>query len=76
MLRLACDGPYQTAELRRSAVHILAQICSSNANDVAKALGKRDVAAWIDTVESFQDERLKRHATRARDCLSRIVFAS
>jgi hypothetical protein len=75
LLKLARDGPFQTAELHRSAVHILANICSSNSSEVAKALSKRDVAAWIESIESLKDERLKQHAIRAREHL-KVVFAN
>jgi len=78
LMKLACNGPYQTAELRRSAMHILANLCSDSAfaNDIARGLSVQDVSIWLNSVDSLHDERMKVHASRARDFLSRVVFAN
>jgi len=73
LLKLAADGPYHTAELRRSAVHILANLCQGNSTDVANAIGQRDLCVWLNKVDEFKDDRVKVHAKRARDCLRDVV---
>jgi hypothetical protein len=74
LLSLATDGPFDMAELRRVAVHILATLCNDNPSEVARALKKQDVTSWIDRVDSIKDERLRVGASRARESL-RVVFA-
>lgn len=69
LFRLATDGPYQTAELRRSAMHVLANLSRDCAGEVASMLGRRELAAWLSKVDGLADERLKIHASRARECL-------
>jgi hypothetical protein len=71
LLSLATDGPYQSSELRRMAVFILANVSATFSSRVVHALGRKEVACWIDSVEGLRDERLKLHAVRAKEILSK-----
>lgn len=75
LLALAVDGPYQTAELRRSAVHILANLCSTYSVEVAKVLGQKVISPWMNKVDNLIDDRLKFHANRARESLRPALSA-
>ena len=72
-MKLATDGPYHTAEMRRSAVHILANLCDGCSTEVSKALTKTHLNAWMCSVDNMADEKLKIHATRARTYLSKAA---
>ena len=76
LLRLSSDGPYHTAELNRSAVHILANICNDCSPEVLKVLGVKEVSVWMRQVESLKDDKLKVHALRAKESLNRAVYAT
>jgi len=67
LLSLAVDGPYQSAELRRLAVFIIANLSANVAQHLVNALGPREVSGWVNTVDSLVDERLRIHAIRARE---------
>jgi hypothetical protein len=69
LLRHATDGPYNTAEMRRSAVHILATLCDGYSAEVTRALGKAFLHNWMNSVDTIHDEKLKLHACRARTLL-------
>ena len=75
LLAIAKDGPYDKAERSREAARILANISERVATRVVTILGPRTVSNWLDSIETFVDERLKLHAIRARDSLA-IVFAN
>jgi hypothetical protein len=76
LLSLAVDGPYHTAELRRCAVHILANICHDHTSEVVAAIGHKDVCCCMNLIDSLADDKLKVHAARAKESLSGVVFAS
>jgi len=78
LLKLACDGPFETAELRRSAMHILFNLCNNPSPEVSKYIKevKKEISLWMSSIDNLHDEKLKFHAVRARECLSRVVFAS
>jgi hypothetical protein len=73
LLSLAVNGSYQSAELRRLAVYVLANVSSSLATRVVTELGKTELSTWSTTVESLADERLRIHAIRARDSLRTVL---
>jgi hypothetical protein len=76
LLHLANDCPYERAELSRSAVHILANVTSDCSPELLKSFNAKDVSAWIKQVDNLKDERLMVHAARAKESLSRAVYAS
>jgi hypothetical protein len=71
LLKLSADGPYQSSELRRSAVFILANLSASSSSRVVNALERRELVSWMNSVEELCDERLKQHAVRAKEKLSK-----
>lgn len=73
LIKYATDGPYNTAEMRRSAVHIIATLCDSCPSEVVKSLGKSFIINWMNTVDSIHDEKLKLHACRAKTLLSKVA---
>ena len=75
LLKYATDGPFNTAEMRRSAVHILATLCDGYSSEVAKALGKASLSTWMSSVDAIKDDKLKLHASRARTQLTKAVEA-
>lgn len=75
LLAFAKDGPYNNAERSREAARILANISARVAARVVSILGPRTVSKWLDSVDTFADDRLKLHALRARDSLA-VVFAN
>ena len=72
LLHYVKDGPYNTAEMRREAARILANLSARLAHSVVAAVGPRAMAIWLEKVDSFRDERLKLHAERARDALRAV----
>ena len=69
LLHYAKDGPYHTAETRREAARVLANLSARHAPKVLAAVDPRALCTWLDKVDSFHDERLKLHAERAREAL-------
>ncbi len=73
LLSLSTNGPYQSTELRRLATFIFANVASSSAAGVISCLGQDRVTAWMGSVDTLMDERLKLHAERAREFLAESV---
>ena len=73
LLKHAIDGPYNTAEMRRSAVHILATLCDGCPTEVIKSIGKPFLLSWMNSVDNIHDEKLKLHACRAKTLLSKVA---
>lgn len=69
LLALATDGPYQSAEVSRESARILANLSSCMATKVVHVLGPGAVLNWIGSVDLLRDERLKLHASRAKEFL-------
>lgn len=69
LLALAADGPYHCAEVSRESARILANLSSRMATRVVHVLGPGAVMNWIGSVDMLRDERLKLHATRAKEFL-------
>jgi hypothetical protein len=75
LLKQAKDGPYNLAEMSRESARILANLSSRMASRVIAVLGHHAVTNWINSVEDLNDERLRLHASRAKESLS-VVFAT
>jgi len=73
LIQLAADGPYQSAELRRLAVYVLANLASRMPGRVVEALGHQSVSRWVSSVDCIVDPRLRLHATRAKESLIPVV---
>jgi hypothetical protein len=77
LLSLAVDGPYQSAEIRRLAVFVLANVSSLMAEQVLKSLGHvaghahsaPALVSWMSGVDGIVDDRVKFHAVRAKQNL-------
>lgn len=69
LLELATDGPYHSAEVSRESARILANLSSCLATRVVHVLGPGAVLNWIGSVDMLRDERLKLHASRAKEFL-------
>jgi len=71
LLKLATDGPFHSAELRRLSVVILCKVSSERlkAERVVASLVRADLNEWMGTVDSLKDNNIKFHAKIARDCL-------
>ena len=77
ILNFCCDGPFQSAEIRRSAIFIFTSICTDFTSQVLKNLGKNNLYNFINNIDNINDEKIKVHAYRAKESLSRnIIFAS
>jgi hypothetical protein len=72
LLHYVKDGPYNTAETRREAARILANLSARHASNVLSAVCPRMLCTWLEKVDSFRDERLKLHAERARESLKAV----
>lgn len=73
LLILATDGPYTTSEMSRESARILANLSSRMAGRVVDVLGPRQVTKWLASVDFFKDDRLKLHASRAKECLKETL---
>lgn len=70
LLKLAIDGPYHNAVLRRESARVLANICHRHSSVVLAAIDCDCMHAWMESVDSIKDERLHTWALRAKTCLS------
>jgi hypothetical protein len=75
LIKHATDGPYHHSEMSRESARILANLSQRLASRVVAVLGTRTVANWIESVDMLSDEKLKLHASRAKESLS-VVFAT
>jgi hypothetical protein len=75
LLELSTDGSYETAELRRLAAHVLAKLSMKMSKKVVSALDKKELARWMNSVDSIHDERLKIHGILIKDNLSSSIAA-
>ena len=75
LLQLVKDGPYNTAEMRREAARILANLSARLASRVVAVIGARTLSTWLEKVEFLSDERLRLHASRAKESLT-VVFTN
>jgi hypothetical protein len=66
LMHLACDGSYDTAELRRLAAHVLAKLSLKVSKKIISALDKRELDDWIKTIDTIDDERIKIHSIRIK----------
>jgi len=73
LLKYSTDGPYFTAEMRRNAVHALANLCDEFSTDMLRCLKTKMAESWMNNVDNLNDERIKVHATRAREGFSRML---
>lgn len=71
LLHLCADGSYNTSEMRRECARLLANVCSSRsgAMRIVELVGEDNVSSWVESVDGLKDERLRLHATRAREAL-------
>jgi hypothetical protein len=78
LLPLCSDGSYSTMEMRRECARLLANIsCSGqeHARHVLTSAGAQNIQAWMESVDSLRDERLRVHADRAKMCLTECIDA-
>jgi hypothetical protein len=77
---LCTDGSYDTIQMRRESARLLANIAGSGgdsfASRVVKCAGIESVESWLRSVDDLKDERLRIHADRARDSLSKCIAIS
>jgi hypothetical protein len=80
LLANSSDGNYNTIEMRRECARMLANISccgdESHAQQIVKGTGVNNVEAWLQSVDDLKDERLRMHADRARESLSRCIAIS
>lgn len=76
LLRLATDGPCQSAELRRLSVVILAKISSRVAEKVIAHIDSSDLRKWMGAVDSLKDKKIKLQAEIVRTAFRSIVTGS
>jgi hypothetical protein len=69
LLGLCCDGTYHTAEVRVLGAYIFAILCNHYVAVVAACIGRDALETFIMSVDGLVDERVRLHASRARDCL-------
>jgi len=73
LVKLATDGAYYTAELRREGARIIANVCSRLAAQVVAAGGPGPITTWLQSIDTLKDSRVKYHAGRARQSLMRAM---
>lgn len=76
LLKLATDGPYHSAAMRRESARLLANISERLALRVIAVLGRQEIFKWFSSMDTFRDSTLRVHAQRARDSLSTVITAS
>lgn len=73
LVKLATDGTYYTAELRREGARIIANVCSRLAAQVVAVGGPGPIATWLQSIDTLKDSRVKYHAGRAKQSLMRAM---
>lgn len=69
LFQLAVDDSYQTAELRRLAAYIIANLSKRLSNLFIKAVAPEQVRRWVESVDGLRDAKLKLQALRAKEHL-------
>lgn len=70
VLDMTDNGPYQSAEIRREGVRILANLASRHSEKILTLTGDKVITSWFEKVENVQDDRLKIHASNAKEYLT------
>lgn len=73
LLRLATDGPCQSAELRRLSVVILAKISSRVAAKVIQNVDAMELKRWMGAVDSLRDSKIKLQAEIVRSAFREVL---
>ena len=61
------NGPYQSTEIRREGVRILANLASRHSAQIVTFVGENAISTWFDKIENVHDDRLKIHASNAKE---------
>lgn len=71
------DGNFNSMEMRRECARLLANISSckgvEGAQEVVSHAGVQHVQSFLQSVDNLKDDRLRVHAERARDSLSKVT---
>ena len=74
LLNLEVDGSFESAEMRREIVRILANLAARFGAKVVDAAGHPAIISWMETVAQITDDtRLKLHAARASEIFSGVI---
>lgn len=66
-LEMIADGPYQTAQLRKEGVRILANLAIRFPKQIISAVGESTLSNWMNNVDNVLDAKLKIHAINAKE---------
>ena len=66
-LEMTADGPYQTAQLRKEGVRILANLAIRFPKQIISAVGESTLSNWMNNVDNVLDAKLKIHAINAKE---------
>jgi hypothetical protein len=73
----SADDNYNSMEMRRECARLLANISSCKGNEGAQEVvsnaGLQHVQSFLRSVDNLKDEKLRVHAERARDSLSKVT---
>lgn len=73
LLTMIQDGSYLTAETRRGAARIVANICTRLAHRIINEIDRESLLKWLDSIADIQDKKLKIHAERAKSRISKLL---
>lgn len=73
LLQNACDGSYETAELRRESARGIANLACRLSARIASKVGEDMLQAWTTTVDGLTDDRLRLHAKQAKEYFQRSI---
>mmetsp|Transcript_6201 Transcript_6201/g.10136 ORF Transcript_6201/g.10136 Transcript_6201/m.10136 type:complete len:423 (-) Transcript_6201:242-1510(-) len=73
----SADGNFNSMEMRRECARLLANISSckgtEGAQEVVSHAGLQHVQSFLQSVDNLKDDKLRVHAERARDSLSKVT---
>lgn len=75
LLGLEVDGSFETAELRREGVRVLANLTTRFGAKVVDAACHDSLATWMESMNQVHDSRLKMHADRAAEIFSALLVS-
>lgn len=76
LLSLEVDGSFETAELRREGVRILANLTVRFGTKVVDAACHDSLITWMESMNQIHDGRLKMHADRACEVFSTLLIST
>ena len=74
VLAMTEDGPYQSTELRREGIRILANLANRFSAQIVASVGEDAISTWIDKIDNVRDDRLKIHAFNAKEYFTAVMI--